>query len=100
MYFDWGWCGTRMALDKLKITNEPNNIFDHIRSSSKGILDCIQDDFSSFLPENKKVDTRFKNWKPFIGEHFGFYHSPTHKLCLVDGIPAVNYFRKFNNISA
>jgi hypothetical protein len=70
-----GWCGTRMALDQLKITNEPHNIFDHIRSSSKGIIDCIKNDFASFLPENKVVDTRFKRWKPFIGEHFGFYHS-------------------------
>ena len=70
-----GWCGTRIALDQLKITNEPHNIFDHIRSSSKGIIDCIKNDFNSFLPENKVVDTRFINWKPFIGEHFGFYHS-------------------------
>lgn len=70
-----GWCGTRIALDQLKITDEPHNIFDHIRSSSKGILDCIKTDFVSFLPENKVVDNRFKRWKPFIGEHFGFYHS-------------------------
>ena len=70
-----GWCGTRIALDQLKITDEPHNIFDHIRSSSKGIIDCIKTDFASFLPENKVVDTRFKNYKPFIGEHFGFYHS-------------------------
>lgn len=70
-----GWCGTRLALDQLKITNEPHNIFDHIRSSSKGIIDCIKNDFTSFLPEKKVVDKRFKNWKPFIGEHFGFYHS-------------------------
>ena len=42
-----GWCGTRMALDQLKITNnEPHNIFDHIRSSSKVIIDCIQNDFT------------------------------------------------------
>ena len=32
-----GWCGTRIVLDQLKITNEPHNIFDFIRSSSKGI---------------------------------------------------------------
>jgi hypothetical protein len=70
-----GWCGTRMALDELKITNEHHNIFDHIRSSSKGIIDCIKNDFASFLPENKVVDKRFIKWKPFIGEHFGFYHS-------------------------
>ena len=70
-----GWCGTRIALDELKITNEPNNIFDHIRSSTKGIIDCVKNDFTSFLPENIVVDTRFTYWKPFIGEHFGFYHS-------------------------
>lgn len=70
-----GWCGTRIALDQLKITNEHNNIFDHIRSSSKGIIDCIKNDFESFLPENKVIDNRFLYWKPFIGEHFGFYHS-------------------------
>lgn len=70
-----GWCGTRMALDQLYITNEANNIFDHIRSSSKGIVDCIKNDFKSFLPENKVADKRFKNWEPFIGEHFGFFHS-------------------------
>jgi len=70
-----GWCGTRMALDQLKITNEPHSIFDHIRSSSKGILDCIENDFASFFPEDKVVDTRFVCYKPFLGEHFGFYHS-------------------------
>jgi hypothetical protein len=70
-----GWCGTRMALDQLKITDEPHNIFDHIRSSSKGIIDCIKNDFASFLPENKEVDTRFGHFKAFIGEHFGFFHS-------------------------
>jgi hypothetical protein len=70
-----GWCGTRIALDQLKLTDEPYNIFDHIRSSSKGIIDCINNDFASFLPENKTVDKRFVHWKPFIGEHFGFYHS-------------------------
>ena len=69
-----GWCGTRIALDQLKITNEPHNIFDFVRSSSKGIIDCLQTDFASFLPENKQVDTRFVKWKPIIGEHFGFYH--------------------------
>lgn len=70
-----GWCGTRMALDQLKLTNEPNNIFDHIRSSSKGIIDCIENDFTSFLPKNIVADKRFSYWKPFIGEHFGFFHS-------------------------
>ena len=72
-----GWCGTRCALDQLKITDEPNNIFDHIRSSSRGIIDCIKTDFVSFLPENKEVDSRFTHsrWKPVISEHFGFYHS-------------------------
>jgi len=70
-----GWCGTRMALDQLKIVDEPHNIFDHIRSSSRGIIDCIQHDFASFLPENKEVDPRFGHFKPYIGEHFGFYHS-------------------------
>ena len=72
-----GWCGPRMALDELKIINEPHNIFDHIRSSSKGIIDCIKNDFSNFIPKDKTLDTRFKNknWHPCIGEHFGFYHS-------------------------
>jgi hypothetical protein len=70
-----GWCGTRIAMDQLNITNEPHNIFDHIRSSSKGIIDCVKSDFANFLPENKSIDTRFKEWRPIIGEHFGFYHS-------------------------
>jgi len=72
-----GWCGTRMALDELKIINEPHNIFDHIRSSSKGIIDCIKNDFANFIPKDTSLDTRFKNknWHPCIGEHFGFYHS-------------------------
>jgi len=64
-----------MALDQLEITNEPHNIFDHVRSSSKGIIECIQNDFATFLPKDKVVDTRFRYYKPFIGEHFGFYHS-------------------------
>lgn len=68
-----GWCGTRGAIDQQ--VNEPHNIFDHVRSSSKGIIDCIKNDFASFLPENRVVDTRFKIYKPFIGEHFGFFYS-------------------------
>lgn len=70
-----GWCGTRTALDLLKITNEPHNIFDHLRSSSRGIIECVENDFTTFFPENKEIDTRFENWKPIIGEHFGFFHS-------------------------
>jgi hypothetical protein len=76
-----GWCGTRIALDQLKITREPHNIFDHVRSSSKGIIDCIQNDFANYLPENKTIDARFgrfarlNRWTPFIGEHFGFFYS-------------------------
>lgn len=64
-----------MALDSQNITNEPNNIFDHIRSSSKGIIDCVKNDFINFFPTNTEVDTRFINYRPFIGDHFGFYHS-------------------------
>jgi len=71
-----GWCGVRQALDGLNITSsEPHNIFDHIRSSSKGVVDCIKHNFRSFIPEKVEVDTRYINWKPYIAEHFGFYHS-------------------------
>lgn len=84
-----GWCGTKMAIDQLKITDEPNNIFDYIRSSSKGIIDCIENDFTSFLPENKEVDTR-TGWNAYIGEHFGFYHSGS----LTDQTVLDNFDRK------
>lgn len=70
-----GWCGTRMALDQQNITNEAYNIFDHVRSSSKGIVDCVKNDFVNFLPKKKEVDKRFINFSPFMSEHFGFYHS-------------------------
>ena len=70
-----GWCGTRMALDQANIVNEEHNIFDHIRSSSKGIVDCIETDFSNFLPEDLTPDTRFFFYKPFIGKYFGFFHN-------------------------
>ena len=70
-----GWCGTKIALDQLHMVNEPINVFDYMRSSSKGIIDCIENDFSSFIPENKVMDSRFPIWKAYIGEHFGFYHS-------------------------
>jgi len=72
-----GWCGTRLALDQEKITDkEPHNLFDHLRSSSKGVLECIKSDFSlsTILPEPLVIDTRFRHFKPFVGEHFGFYH--------------------------
>jgi hypothetical protein len=70
-----GWCGTKMALDQQKIVNQENDVFDHIRSSSKGIIDCLVNDFKNFLPKNNKIDTRFINWKPYIGQHFGFFHT-------------------------
>jgi len=87
-----GWCGTRMALNQLNITDEPNNIFDHIRSSTKGIIECIENDFIYFLPINKEVDKRFKLYKPFIGEHFGFYHSDN----LIDKSILDSFNRKIN----
>jgi hypothetical protein len=94
-----GWCGTRIALNQLNIINEPNNIFDHVRSSSKGIIDCIKNDFTSFLPEKKEIDHRFTNWKPFIGEHFGFYHSPnlTDKIVLDSVDRKIKRFTDFCN---
>lgn len=70
-----GWCGTRMALDQANLVNEPHNIFDHIRSSSRGIVDCIETNFSNFLPEDLTPDTRYFSYKPFIGKYFGFFHN-------------------------
>lgn len=72
-----GWCGPRMTLDVLKIINEPHNVFDHIRSSSKGIIDCIKTDFANFLPTNLVPDYRYKviGPRPYFSEHFGFFHS-------------------------
>jgi hypothetical protein len=70
-----GWCGTKMALDQQQIVNQANDIFDHIRCSSKGIIDCLVNNFANFFPTVKEIDTRFTNWKPYIGEHFGFYHT-------------------------
>jgi hypothetical protein len=70
-----GWCGTRMALDQLELTNDtPHNIFDYVRSSSKGIIKCVEDNFESFLPENEVKNTQLKGCRPIIGEHFGFFH--------------------------
>lgn len=90
-----GWCGTRIALDQLKITNEPHNIFDHVRSSSKGILDCVKYDFENFLPKTTEPDTRFQNWKPYIGEHFGLYHTTS----LTDRSTLDSFKRKIQRFS-
>lgn len=92
-----GWCGTRIALDKAKIVDEKYNIFDHIRSSSKGILEVISNDFKTFLPFNKKRDSRFSSYevKPFISEYFSFFHQDITNNKIID-----SYKRKierFNN---
>jgi len=63
-----------MAMDQLGITNEPNNVFEFLRSSTKGIIDCIRNDFSNFFPTHTIRDIRFRAYKPIISEHFAFFH--------------------------
>ena len=54
-----GWCGTKMALTRNNIFR-PSNPFDYVRSSIIGVIDCLENDFSNFLPKEKiKQDTGF-----------------------------------------
>lgn len=74
-----GWCGTTMSLRGNGMYDEAYP-FDHIRSTFKGIIDCIENDFSNFFPKKLEVDIIKKypyNGKSYRGKYFGFYH---HKL--------------------
>jgi hypothetical protein len=69
-----GWCGTKLALKYLELFNEPSLPFDGVRTSIEGIINCIDNDFQNFFPKELKRDDRFSSYKPFLGEHVGFYH--------------------------
>lgn len=69
-----GWCGTKMSLKSL--VNEATLPFDYVRSSIEGIIDCIENDFQNFFPNEIKIDNRFyPKWVGFVGEYIGFYHN-------------------------
>ena len=74
-----GWCGTKIALNKLGLFNEPSLPFDSVRTSIEGIIDCIENNFKNYFPKELKKDNRFPNWVGFVGEYVGFYHH-THNL--------------------
>jgi hypothetical protein len=69
-----GWCGTKVALKDLGLFNEPSLPFDSVRTSIEGIIDCIDNNFQNFFPNEIKKDYRFPNWIGFVGEYVGFYH--------------------------
>ena len=62
-----GWCGPRMALGINPIGSLP---FDNVRSTFKGILDCIENDFNNYFPTEIK-ENYFNN---YLGKYIGFYH--------------------------
>jgi hypothetical protein len=69
----------KIALRDLNLFNEPSLPFDSVRSSIEGIIDCIENDFQNFFPNEIKKDDRFSNWMGFLGEYVGFYHD-NHNL--------------------
>ena len=86
-----GWCGTKIAIKDLYLFNEPSLPFDSVRTSIEGIIDCIENDFKNFFPNEIKKDCRFKNWIGFVGEYVGFYH---HSHNLLDKIVIESFERK------
>jgi hypothetical protein len=69
-----GWCGTKIALKDLNLFNEPSLPFDSVRSSIEGIINCIENDFINFFPNELINNNRYPDWFGFIGEYIGFYH--------------------------
>lgn len=86
-----GWCGTKIALKELNMFNEPSLPFDSVRSSMKGVIDCMENDFKNYFPEVIAPDPRF-GFPVFISEHIGFYHV-NHNLTDPNVIESFN--RKF-----
>jgi hypothetical protein len=83
-----GWCGTKIALKELNMFNEPSLPFDSVRSSMKGVIDCMENDFKHYFPEVIAPDPRFR-LPVFIGEHIGFYHK-NHNLLDTNVIESFN----------
>ena len=86
-----GWCGTKIALKDSGLFNEPSLPFDSVRSSIEGIIDCIENDFQSFFPNELVKDSRYPNWAGFVGEYVGFYH---HSHNLLDKSVIESFQRK------
>ena len=75
-----GWCGTKVALTKLGLFDEPSLPFDSVRTSIEGIIDCIENNFENFFPKEIKKDNRFSKWAGFVGEYVGFYNKKHNLL--------------------
>ena len=73
-----GWCGPKLAMYQAKILDEENLPFDYIRSSVRGIIDSIENNFSNYFPD-PEMDKRFHSYKSFIGKHTGFFHNENPK---------------------
>ena len=87
-----GWCGTKIALQDLGLFDEPSLPFDSVRTSIEGIMDCIENNFENFFPNEIKKDDRFPKWAGFIGEYVGFFH---HNHNLFDINVIESFKRKF-----
>jgi len=74
-----GWCGTKIALKDLGLFSEPSLPFDNVRTSIEGIIDCIENNFKNYFPEEINKDNRFPYWAGFVGEYVGFFHN-SHNL--------------------
>jgi hypothetical protein len=70
-----GWCGTKVAMSQAYLSNEATLPFDYVRSSFEGVIDCIENNFQNYFPQEIKIDSRFSEYKPFIGKYIGFYHN-------------------------
>jgi hypothetical protein len=73
-----GWCGTKVAMSQVNLSDEATFPFDYVRSSFEGVIDCIENNFENYFPEKIKIDSRFSEYKPFIGKYIGFYHNDLH----------------------
>lgn len=69
-----GWCGTTMSLRDNGLYDKAYP-FDNNRSTFKGVIDCIETDFSNFFPSVLKREIiEGSDYQIYRGKYFGFYH--------------------------
>ena len=91
-----GWCGTTISLRANNLYNEAYP-FDHIRSTFKGVINCIETNFENFFPKKIELDI-IKNyyWKSFRGKYFGFYHHDLRNSKIIEDFNRrINRFNNF-----
>jgi hypothetical protein len=93
-----GVCHTTMGLRNNNLYKEAYP-FDYIRSTFKGVIDCIENNFKNFFPKKIEVDI-IENYeysgKSCRGKYNGFYHHDLTNPIVINDFN--RRIKRFNNL--